>query len=281
MLDYLPDFLKGILSRYNFEEITEIRLRVNKPLSIQIKGKFILIECEKNFSCQDMESIIIRLTKHSVYAYAENIRKGYLVGEKGERIGLSGECVYDGEKLSTIKDFSSLCIRIPHEIIGCSDQLLTTCFQDGLKSVIVVSPPGGGKTTFLRDASRLISQKFKKNILVIDEKGELGGNGAFNLGNTSDVITNGSKSFAFGLAVTNMRPDVIITDELCSDSDVEGAKTAVLSGVCVLASAHSSSIEKLAEKPFFKEILNKKIFDYAVVLSSEERLGKIKEIRKL
>ncbi len=280
MLEYLPDHIKSTLSGYDFKEITEIRLRVNKPLSIQFKGKYIFLTGNKLISALDMDSIIMRLTKHSVYAYSESIKKGYIAGEKGERIGLCGSCVYDGDKLNTIKNFTSLCIRIPHEIIGCADMLMSTCFKDGVKSLLVVSPPGGGKTTFLRDCSRLISNKFKKNVLVIDEKGELSGNGAFDLGYSTDVILNGGKDFAFGYGIANVRPDVIITDELCTEKEADGAEIASLSGVCVLASAHAIGIEKLEEKYFFKRILSKKIFDYAVILDSGE-IGKIKEIRKL
>lgn len=282
MFEYLPQKILNAISRYNVNAITEIRLRVDKPIYIQIDGVYRKIpQNVADFSGFDAENLIAKLTKRSLYAYTDSINQGYLCGENGERIGLCGKCVYDDDKLLSVKDFNSFCIRIPHEVIGCAEVLLKTCFTGGIKSVLVISPPGGGKTTFLRDAVRVISRNFNSNILVIDEKNELYANGKFNLGETSDVISSGRKSFGFNAGVVNMCPDVIVTDELSSDSDVKSAEKAVLSGICLLASAHASSISELKKKTIFKNLFDNGIFDYAVILSSQNELGEVKEIIEL
>lgn len=282
MFDYLSENLKRIVSSYNLDSISEIRLRVNAPIIMQIDGKY--REITQNgaiFTQKDAENLIIRLTKRSFYAYNEDVKNGYICGENGERIGLCGKCVYDGDKLLTVKDFSSFCIRIPREVKGCAFETVKRIFSDGLKSVLVISPPGGGKTTFLRDSARAISSQFKVNVLVVDEKNELSGNGRFDLGKTTDVTSSGNKSYGFKVGVLNMRPDVIITDELFSESDIISSENAVLSGVSVFASAHAKSVDELSRKKAYRTLVDKKIFDYAVVLSSEKRLGEIKEVVKL
>lgn len=282
MFDYLSENLKRIVSSYNLDSISEIRLRVNAPIIIQIDGKY--REITQNgaiFTQKDAENLIIRLTKRSFYAYNEDVKNGYICGENGERIGLCGKCVYDGDKLLTVKDFTSFCIRIPREVKGCAFETVKRIFSDGLKSVLVISPPGGGKTTFLRDSARAILSQFKVNVLVVDEKNELSGNGRFDLGKTTDVTSSGNKSYGFKVGVLNMRPDVIITDELFSESDIISSENAVLSGVSVFASAHAKNVDELSRKKAYRTLVDKKIFDYAVVLSSEKRLGEIKEVVKL
>lgn len=282
MFDYLSENLKSLVLSYNLDSISEIRLRVNAPIVIQIDGKY--REIPNNiavFTQKDAENLILRLTKRSFYAYNEDVKNGYICGENGERIGLAGKCVYDGDKLLTVKDITSFCIRIPREVKGCAFETIKRLLSEGLKSVLVISPPGGGKTTFLRDSARAISSEQKVNVLVVDEKNELSGNGRFDLGKTTDVIRSGSKSYGFKVGVLNMRPDVIITDELFSESDIISSENAVLSGVSVFASAHGKNVEELSRKNVYRSLFDKKIFDYAVVLSSEKRLGEIKEVVKL
>lgn len=282
MFDYLSENLKRIVLSYNIDSISEIRLRINAPIVIQIDGKYRIIPTNSAiFTQKDAENLFLRLTKRSFYAYNEDVKNGYVCGENGERIGLCGKCVYDGDKLLTVKDFTSFCIRIPREVKGCAFEIIKRIFSDGLKSVLAISPPGGGKTTFLRDSARSISSQFQANVLVVDEKCELSGNGRFDLGKTTDVICSGSKSYGFKVGVLNMRPDVIITDELFSESDIISSENAVLSGVSVFASAHAKNVDELSRKKAYQALFDKKIFDYAVVLSSEKRLGEIKEVVKL
>lgn len=280
MFDYLSERIKKAILRYDLSSLTEVRLRVNKPVVIAINGNYKSLN-DIIFTSNDMEYMILRLTKRSVYAYQDNILSGYLVGDDGERVGIAGKCIYNGGELKNIVDFTSACIRIPHEVIGCADITIEKCFFDGLKSLLVISPPAGGKTTFLRDCARVVSANFGCNVLIVDEKGELFGNGRFNVGDTTDVVRNCRKSYGFNQGVLNMRPDVIICDELFDYYDINSAKNAVLSGVSVLASAHGENVEELSKRSFFTKILNEQIFDYAVVLSSKLPIGSVKEIIRL
>lgn len=280
MFDYLSDRIKNAILRYDVSALTELRLRVNKPVVIAINGNYKSLS-NIIFTVNDMEYMILRLTKRSIYAYQGNILSGYLVGDDGERVGISGKYLYNGGELKNVVDFTSACIRIPHEVIGCADIAMDKCFSEGLKSLLVISPPAGGKTTFLRDCARVISINFKCNVLLIDEKGELYGNGKFNVGDTTDVLRNCKKSYGFNQGILNMRPDVIICDELFEYNDINSATNAVLSGVCILASAHAENLDELSKRSYFSKILKEKIFDYAVVLSNKKPIGSVKEIIRL
>lgn len=283
MFDYLPLSLKKVIDYYGYDRVTEIRLRVDKPLSLEIDGRYVMSNDKhlQIISYETMQNIFLRLTKHSLYAYCETIKQGYVYGDDGERIGLSGKCVYADNELKNVKEIRGMCIRFPHEVKGCAEKFCNRSFNDGVKSVLVVSPPGGGKTTFLRDACRMISDKFCKNVLVIDEKNEISGNGRFDLGCRTDVLSYCKKEFGFSQGVLNMRPDVIVTDELFSENDVLGAINAAFSGVQVMASCHAKNIDELSKKPILKRLIDSKIFDYAVVLEYREGYRSVKEVVSL
>lgn len=282
MFEYLPQPIRQTISKYNIDAINEIRLRVGMPMFIQVNGQYYIVNYVNNyvFTYNDIDDIILKLTKHSIYAYKNNLLNGYLCGCNGERIGVCGQYVYDNNILKGVKGFSSLCIRIPHEVKGCADKIINQCFYDQVKNILVISPPGGGKTTILRDLTRIISYKFMKNILLIDEKNELFGEGKFDIGNTTDVILYGKKDYGFSVGVANLRPDVIITDEIINRNEMLGCKNAILSGVKVIASIHGNDYNDVKDKDEFKLILTDNIFDYAVILSSK-KIGQIVDIVKL
>lgn len=281
MLEYLPNQLLIPILNLEQEKLTEIRLRANKSAFVQFDGKYVPVANGYKVKFSDIEEIVLKLTKRSVYAYSDTIRKGYIAGEYGERIGLTGKFYYNDDKLRSIGDFTSLCIRIPHEVTGCAEVIKNTCFLNGIKSVLIVAPPGGGKTTFLRDSARIISDYYKLNVLLIDEKNEFFGSGRFNVGERTDVMTYAKKSYGFDLGVLNMRPDVIITDELSEETDIFNAKKAVLSGVKIMASAHAENLDDLLKKTYYKKILKEKIFDCCIILSAYGKIGRVLEVLKL
>lgn len=190
------------------------------------------------------------------------IKQGFLTGKCGERIGIAGSFVYENGEVLSVRNVTSLCIRIPHSIIGCAEELYQQCLSDKLRSTILLSPPGIGKTTMLRDLTRLVSERRTPNILVIDERGELS---AGDLGGTSDVMKFADKLTAFTAGIRALRPELIVTDELLP-RDYEAVRHATASGICVLASAHLINCNAVPDK----------LFERRVLLTG---IGKIVEIR--
>ena len=269
MLDFLGEEIKNVIS-FDLLGLTELRLRQDKPLTACYVGG-----CERSFdrmiTREDLETIMLRLTKHSVYLFAESMKNGYITADDGERVGICGRCVIENGSVKMIKDVSSLCVRIPKEVIGFSDSLLEKYRKEGLSSTLVISPPGFGKTTFLRDIARNVSVSLKKNVLITDEKNEIW-SPKFSFGTHCDAILSANKSFAFSEGVRNLRPEVIISDELSSLSDASGALNAVFCGVTVIASAHAPSVEYLEKKPDLKILFDNKVFKTAVVIEKNYSL---------
>lgn len=275
MLEFLPHKVKESLSFLNMKFLYEIRLRAEKPIRVNYGGEYrylgtygLVAQSENALHCSAKEigDCVFRAGNYSVYSIEEQLKKGFLTAKSGERLGIAGEFVFENGQPLAMRNYSSLCIRVPHEIFGCAEEIYRNCMQDKTESLLVASPPGLGKTTILRDLGRIIGEKTKKNILICDERGEIS---AGDCGECSDVIKFSDKKTAFEAGIRAMRPDIIITDEL-SLQDCEALKKAVYAGVKVIASAHFSDIAYINE-----DFLS--IFEYFIFLQ-EGKIGKIKEI---
>lgn len=281
MLEFLTDNLRQALLNVNMNSVYELRVRASKPVVVNYGGEYTFLGAKGITphigsaliaSYSDIETIIYRASEYSVYTVNDRLRRGFLTGAGGERIGLAGSFVYENGDTFTIKEVTSLNIRVPHEVRGCGEVIYRTCFRKELKSALILSPPGRGKTTILRDLTRLISAHRFLNVLINDERNEIAAadrDFSLDTGAFSDVIRYTDKRDALTAAVRAMRPDLIVTDELVSEEELEAVAACVRSGVEVLASAHFRDIESMCASPPFARALRERIFGYYILLSRE------------
>ncbi len=274
-----------VLSRVRIDDICEVRLRIGAPVVLNTKGINICVKDNAGdlilAGRDDVERVVAVASKHSLYTVENQIKQAFITAEKGYRIGLSGEIV--GEvygNLKCIKNIYSVNIRVPHLIKNCSASVYRFLKdKNGFKSTLIVSPPGAGKTTFLRDLCHQMSkEQCIPSILVIDERYELAGvkNGlpTIDIGTCCDILSGSTKEFGFGAGIRSLAPDYIITDEILGESDYGAIMNAVRSGVRVVATIHADNLENLKEKTTMSKILSQKLFERYVVLSKDERVGK-------
>lgn len=257
----MPPEIRVALSTLNLNHITEIRLRLGLPVMVEYFGdyryltSFGVSEKPKGaIIAHDLNTVINTATDGCIYKYAEQIKNGFITVENGVRIGLAGEYVTQNGEIQTVKGITSLNIRIPHEVVGCSQYIFDNLLKESLHNIIIFSRPGFGKTTMLRDIAVKIGCKYKCNILIFDERNEIAaingdGNG-FVLGDTVDVVRCGDKNSAISSAIRAMKPGLIITDELYGEADLKAVSYAVDCGISVIASSHITERKILKRMPF-------------------------------
>ena len=259
-LSFLPDDVRSAIAYLNFNYLTEIRLRRGQPVIIEYKGEYkyinsfgIAYNSSNLITVKEIEPIILSATNGCIYNFTEQMKSGFITVGHGIRIGIAGEYVTTNGEVNAIKNITSLNVRIPHNIVNCADFIFKNIFLNGLHSTLLFSKPGFGKTTMLRDIALSLSKTQKYNVLIFDERNEIcaiSGYDGFDLGDRVDVVRCYEKKSAIASAIRAMKPQVIITDELYGDSDIDAVKYAVDCGITVIASSHICNKEKLCQMPF-------------------------------
>jgi stage III sporulation protein AA len=288
LLKILPSESRALFERLPWERVYELRLRANCPVVVSVSGKrFYLTENGLSNKSDgavvvtrtDLDSIVHKASDYSVYSVNDQLKQGFLTIRGGVRIGICGELVSERGVVSTIKNINSLNIRIPHEVRECSSCVVPYVFGERRPhKTLIIAPPGAGKTTFLRDLANQVDRHYVLlNTLIIDERGELAachlGENQLDVGDCADVLTGSDKAYGFDNGIRSMGPDVVITDEIATEADIDMIARCCRSGVAVLASVHAGNLDEVRMKPFFKELISAQVFDRYVVLGIQDRAG--------
>ena len=275
----IPDrFADIIAARLSVQKLSEVRIRNGLPVRVCYGGAYYYLSLngitkEKGGALvardKEAEGVILRACEHSLYTVSDTIKRGYIPVGGGIRVGVCGSVVVSGEKTLSVKDYTAVNIRIPHEVIGCASSLYYgIASSGGVKKALIISPPGCGKTTVLRDLCRLISDS-GKNVLLCDEKYELAscvdGMPSLDVGCNTDVLSGADKPHAFSLGIAYMRPDAIMTDELFG-SDGDAVLRAIHSGISVVSTVQARDLADFKQKPEFEALIRSHAFSCYAVL---------------
>lgn len=273
----IPDeYAEVIKSRLCADKLCEIRISNGAPVRICYDGSYYFLtpsgisrEYSKAFVAprNGAERVVMLACERSLYAVTDTLRRGYVSVNGGIRVGVCGSGVTTNGEVTAVKDFSSVNIRLPHEVAGCAAALASR-LSAGLRNTLVISPPGCGKTTVIRDLCRTLSEK-KFNVLLCDERFEIGayanGSPTLDVGCCTDAICGLDKKRVLEMGIANMRPDIIIADELFG-CDVASVRRAATCGVAVVATVHARGVDDVRGKPEFADAV-KDVFSLFAVLS--------------
>ena len=274
----------------NVQGVSEIRLRTNCPVYFLLNGQEKMLGEKGQAARREEEAVRVRegeirecldyISRFSLYAYGEEMKNGFLTIPGGHRIGLCGSAVAKDSEIQIVKHISSLNIRIAHSVPGCGHSLLPYLIEkDNLCSTLLFSPPGAGKTTFLRDLIRLLSDGEGcrgRNVGVVDSRSELAacyqGIPQHKIGQRTDVLDGSPRGAGVELLLRTMAPEVIAVDEIGNERDKDALLSCMNCGCSLLATAHGGSREELLNRPFFKELSRYRVFKRYVLIERKENI---------
>lgn len=294
---YLPQKVLCALERFGKKrEITEIRLRRGQPLSVCCGNMLYCVrEDGAAVSPEDgmlLSEEIIRegwrlVTSSSVYALEEELKRGYITLKGGHRVGIAGTAVRKDGMVKTQKDVTAFNYRCAKEWTNCGLSLLKCLLRDGkFENTLLFSPPGCGKTTLLRDLTRLLSHGTSflspRNITVVDERCEIAavyrGSPRYDVGPFTDVLSGFPKNDGMNLALRSLAPSILVTDEIGNNEDRVAVEDAVRCGVGLLMTAHGGTLQELLHRPVLRELLESGVFCNLVALDGIPHPGTIRSI---
>ena len=256
-------------------QITEVRFRLEKPFSVTAEGRNLFPDREGRLTTlqnalrvtrPQMEDLLARLTEGSLYAFEDAMAKGYVPLENGCRAGIAGDMTVT-ENGVVFREITSVNLRISRFLPEFARPLVDLLREGGPQGVLVISPPAGGKTTFLRSAAHLLANGSRPyRVGIADERSEL-----FIPAGLCDRITGCPKWKAVELLTRTMSPEYLVCDELGAGEEAP-LLAAQNTGVKLIASAHGSSPEEAAKRPCVKALLEGGVFSLTVVLKKNFRV---------
>ena len=300
LFKYFSESLENVIENYfnniakpsEYMALEEIRIRSNRPLILKFSDN------EKIFdyivTVEDLIETLQKICENSIYSYQSQICNGFITIRGGHRVGIAGNIVIENGKIININYISSLNFRIAKEINGCSNKLLKYVINmenNNVYNTLIVSKPGVGKTTILRDLVRRISNGIEQinfqglNVGLVDERGEIAamykGVAQNDIGMRTDVLSNVKKDKGMKLLIRSMAPRVIAADEIGSKEDVEAIKEAVCSGIKGIFTAHGSSLDDISINPSIKDLLMSHVIERIIFLDSKKIKGEIEKVYAL
>lgn len=293
----LSSNLRMLLKNIDDVKLNEIRIRIGKPIIVSMNQQEFYVN-KNGRLCNDLTDLYLvkendiketieYITNYSLYAYNDEIRKGFITVSGGHRIGICGKVIYDNNEIKTIRNINSINIRVSNQVLGCAGAVVKNIFRNGgFENTLIISPPGLGKTTLLRDMIRIISNGTKefegKTIGVVDERSEIAscynGKPQNDVGIRTDVLDCCLKKDGMIMLIRSMKPQIIAVDEIGSIEDARMIEYCSLCGCKIIATVHGLTFDEVSYKDGIKKLMDENTFKNYIFCEYEKGRGWKKSI---
>jgi len=242
LIEILPDKVKTHIKYENMDDVIEIVLDIGRlPEARHSDGK---IECLGIEPIADED--LLYITQRVQDFTSDN------------RTGIPGTL----HRVSAIRNRQGkvvgLTCRIGRVVTGT-----IACIKDFViqgKSILFLGRPGVGKTTKLREISRLVADELGKRVVVVDTSNEIAGDGdyphpAIGKARRMQVRQPEYQKDIMIEAVENHTPEVIVVDEIGTEAEAQAARTIAERGVMLIATAHGNMLENLIKNPTLSDLV--------------------------
>lgn len=242
LLAVLPDKIKSQLSHSRMEDVIEIVLDIGRRPEIRHSdGKIDKLDTG-DITIDDIESVVKELPEFTT----------------DNRSGIPGTL----HRISAIRNrqgkIVGLTCRVGRVVTGTIACIKDFCLMG--KSILFLGRPGVGKTTKLREISRLVADELGKRVVVVDTSNEIAGDGdiphpAIGSARRMQVRQPEYQKDIMIEAVENHTPEVIVVDEIGTEAEAQAARTIAERGVMLIATAHGNTLENLIKNPTLSDLV--------------------------
>ncbi len=242
LIAVLPDKVKRYITYEQMEDVIEIVLDIGRTPEIRHSGGRIEYLGEEPVVEEDIKYITQRIQNFT----------------SDNRSGIPGTL----HRISAIRNRQGkvigLTCRIGRVVTGTIACIKDFCMMG--KSILFLGRPGVGKTTKLREISRLVADELGKRVVVVDTSNEIAGDGdtphpAIGHARRMQVSQPQYQKDIMIEAVENHTPEVIVVDEIGTEEEAQAARTIAERGVMLIATAHGNSLESLIKNPTLSDLV--------------------------
>eukprot|EP00891_Asterochloris_glomerata_P001828 jgi/Astpho2/1828/e_gw1.00038.58.1_t len=155
-------------------------------------------------------------------------------------------------------DVVGLTCRVGRTIPGSADMAIDLAAEG--RSLLMLGRPGVGKTTAIRELSRMLADDLGKRVVIVDTSNEIGGDGdvphpGIGAARRMQVPHPELQHNIMIEAVENHMPEVIVIDEIGTEAECLAARTIAQRGVQLIATAHGQELANVIQNPSLQDLL--------------------------
>ncbi len=242
LVEVLPEKIRNSISFERMEDAIEIVLDLGRVPEVRHSNGKIEYLGNNTVVEEDLDCIIEKIPEFT----------------SDNRSGIAGTL----HRISAIRNRQGkvvgLTCRIGRVVTGTISCIKDICMQN--KSILFLGRPGVGKTTKLREISRLVADELAKRVVIVDTSNEIAGDGdiphpAVGHARRMQVRQPEFQRDIMIEAVENHTPEVIIVDEIGTEEEAQAARTIAERGVMLIATAHGNTLENLIKNPTLSDLV--------------------------